>query len=79
MSDKKDFCKECINAKKKFRIGDKIILSVEGCQTFPEMIKKHKHIGVVVGFSRNHYNCARVLVNGNKIPTCYHSGFWERL
>lgn len=71
------FCKDCINARKKFRKGDRVVLSGEGCKTFPDKILQ-KSIGTVVGFSKE-YNCARILIDGLKHPQTFHSGFWERI
>jgi hypothetical protein len=71
------FCKDCITAKKKFRKGDQVIFSVEGCRRFPEMILI-RDSGIVVGFSKS-YNLVRILIDGLKRPHTYHAGFWERI
>lgn len=71
------FCQECITAKKKFRKGDRVVLSLDGCRQMPNMISGQS-AGTVVGFGRE-YNCVRVLIHGEKRPTTYHSGFWERV
>ena len=71
------YCENCVNAKKKFRKGDKVILSVEGCVNMPELILK-KSFGRVVGFGRS-FNLVRVLIYGLKYPQTFHAGFWERI
>jgi len=72
-----NFCKECITAKNKFRKGDRVVLSVQGCKIFPGMIE-NKSIGQVVGFGKS-YNVVRIVVDGQKTPVGRHSGFWERI
>lgn len=71
------FCKNCITAKKKFRKGDKVILSVEGCRQVSELIQ-NKSVGLVTGFGLS-YNCVRVLINGQTRSSTWHCGFWERI
>lgn len=71
-----NFCKSCITAREKFRIGDQVILSTEGCVQLPEMISK-KFSGKVVGFGRG-FNLVRVLIKNLVKPQTFHAGFWER-
>jgi hypothetical protein len=71
------YCKECVTAKKKFKKGDRVVLSVDGCRQMPELIKS-KSTAVVVGFGRS-YNCVRVLITGQRNPSTFHSGYWERI
>ncbi len=71
------FCKDCVTAKKKFRKGDKVVLSADGCIQMPEMIEEHSY-GTVVGFGRA-LNLVRVVTHGTKTPASFHAGFWERV
>jgi len=64
-------------AKKIFKKGDRVILSIEGCVHLPGMIKKQSH-GVVVGFGKQSH-LVRILPDGLKTASTFHSSFWERL
>jgi hypothetical protein len=70
-------CKDCLDARAKFRKGDRVALSRHGCRQLPELIMK-KSRGTVVGFGHG-YNCVRILIAGQKTPGTWHSGFWERI
>ena len=72
-----EFCRDCVDAGKKFRRGDKVILTVYGCTQLSGLIMKHA-TGVVTGFGRS-WNLVRVLTAGKKRPESYHSGYWDRL
>lgn len=70
-------CKCCYNARKHFRVGDKVVLSVDGCTQLPEFIM-HKSHGIVVGFSRS-FNCMRIKFPNLVKPQTLHCGFFERM
>lgn len=72
----KTYCQDCNTAKKKFRKGDLVILSVSGCNQLSGLIQKNS-VGKVVGFGRN-YNLVRILTRNRKRPESYHCGYWER-
>lgn len=72
----KPYCADCVNARKKFRKGDKVVLSLEGCQQIPEFITR-KYSGTVIGFSRI-VNRVRIKFKYLINPQTLHCGFWER-
>src|SRR5580704_15090294 len=77
MSDEQNYCEDCNNARKKFRKGDRVVLSLEGFKRIPEFISR-KFTGRVVGFSRIHRNCVLIRFRYLKEPQSLHCGFWER-
>lgn len=71
------FCKECVTARNKFRKGDQVVLSVDGCKQLTGLILKNAH-GVVTGFGK-FYNVVRIKTDGRKHSESYHAGYWERI
>jgi len=43
-------CNDCLTAKKRFRKGDRVVLSLDGCRAISEFIER-KSAGVIVGFA----------------------------
>jgi hypothetical protein len=70
------FCFNCITARKKFRIGDQVILNVEGCRQLPDFILRKSH-GKVVGFGDN-YNLVRIKFPYIVKAQTLHCGFFDR-
>ena len=64
-----------MNARDKFTLGDRVILSMSGERANLGLCGA-KH-GIVAGFSRDE-TCVLVLLDGRYTKTAFHHSFWER-